>query len=247
LDRILPNEDKDAADFLRQELTRLGVAIYTSANVETLRETSDGVHLKSAQNTHDIEIIADFALLCTGRKPLLHTDELDQCGIGYNQKGIIVDENQMTDREGIYAIGDVTGGIMLAHRAIQQGKSVAGYLTGDHPIRYKEEAVPSVIYTHPGIARIGLTETQATARGLKVETKRVEYAANIMARTDLKGNGFVKATFCEDRLIGVTIAGDDAGELIASMSLAVANGMGKKELKKWIIPHPTLSEILCLF
>jgi dihydrolipoamide dehydrogenase len=184
--------------------------------------------------------------MCTGRKPLLRTDELNQCGIGYNQKGIIVNENQMTNREGIYAVGDVTGGIMLAHRAIQQGKSVAGYLTGDHQISYKEEAVPSVIYTHPGIARVGLTETQATERGLKVETKRVEYAANIMARTDLKGNGFVKATFCEDRLIGVTIAGDDAGELIASMSLAVANGMGKKELKKWIIPHPTLSEIMHL-
>jgi pyruvate/2-oxoglutarate dehydrogenase complex dihydrolipoamide dehydrogenase (E3) component len=72
----------------------------------------------------------------------------------------------------------------------------------------------------------------------------VEYAANIMARTELKGNGFVKTVFSEDRLIGVIIIGDDAGELIASMSLAVANGMGKKELKKWIIPHPTLSEIL---
>ena len=246
LDRILPNEDKDAADFLRQELTRLGIAIHTSANVETLRETPDGMHLKAAQNTQNIELKADIALLCTGRKPLLRTDELDQCGIGYNQKGIIVNENQMTNREGIYAVGDVTGGIMLAHRAIQQGKSVAGYLTGDKTIRYEEEAVPSVIYTHPGIARVGLTETKAIERGLKVETKRVEYAANIMARTDLKGNGFVKATFCEDRLIGVTIAGDDAGELIASMSLAVANGMGKKELKKWIIPHPTLSEILCL-
>ncbi|MCX5844764.1 MAG: dihydrolipoyl dehydrogenase [Deltaproteobacteria bacterium] len=246
LDRILPLEDKDAAEFLRQELTRLGITIHTAANVESLRETPDGVHLKATHNMQDLEITADLTLLCTGRKPLLRTDELDQCGIGYNQKGIIVNENQMTNREGIYAIGDVTGGIMLAHRAIHQGKSVAGYLTGDHPIRYKEEAVPSVIYTHPGIARVGLTETQAIERGLKVETKRVEYAANIMARTDLKGNGFVKATFCEDRLIGVTIAGDDAGELIASMSLAVANGMGKKELKKWIIPHPTLSEILCL-
>ena len=246
LDRIIPNEDEDAADFLRHELTRLGVAIHTSACVTAIEETSDGVRLKATQNGQDLELTADYALICTGRKPLLRTDELDRCGIEYNQDGIIVNENQMTNKEGIYAIGDVTGGLMLAHRAIQQGKSVAWYLYGDHSITYREEAVPSVIYTHPGIARVGLTEKQADEWGLKTETRRVEYAANIMARTDLKGTGFMKATFCDDRLIGVTIAGDDAGELIASMSLAVANGMGKKELKKWIIPHPTLSEILRL-
>ena len=246
LDRIIPNEDEDAADFLRHELTRLGISIHTSACVTAIEETSDGVRLKATQNGQDLEWTAGYALICTGRKPLLHTDELDRCGIEYNQDGIIVNENQMTNKEGIYAIGDVTGGLMLAHRAIQQGKSVARYLYGDHSITYREEAVPSVIYTHPGIARVGLTEKQADEWGLKTETRRVEYAANIMARTDLKGTGFMKATFCDDRLIGVTIAGDDAGELIASMSLAVANGMGKKELKKWIIPHPTLSEILHL-
>jgi len=74
----------------------------------------------------------------------------------------------------------------------------------------------------------------------------VQYAANIMARTEFKGNGFVKAIFNKDRLIGVTIIGDDASELIAPMSLAVANEMGRKELKKWVIPHPSLSEILQL-
>jgi dihydrolipoamide dehydrogenase len=212
--------------------------------METLQEISNAVHLKAIQNTQALELSADYALVCTGRKPVLLFDELNQCGIEYDQKGIIVNENQRTSREGIYAVGDVTGGIMLAHRAIQQGRAVAGYINGESLIKYGEEAIPSVVYTHPSVARVGLTERQALDKGLKVETRRVEYAANIMARTELKGNGFVKAVFSEDRLIGVTIAGDDAGELIASMSLAVANGMGKKELKKWIIPHPTLSEIL---
>jgi dihydrolipoamide dehydrogenase len=100
-----------------------------------------------------------------------------------------------------------------------------------------------VVYSHPGIARVGLTEKQALEQGLKIEIRRIEYAANIMARTELKGSGFVKAFFCEDRLAGVTIVGDDAGELIAPMGLAVANSLGKKELKQWILPHPTLSEI----
>jgi dihydrolipoamide dehydrogenase len=244
LDRIIPNEDEEAADFLRRDLTRLGVAVHTSATVEKIEETSDGVRLKATQNGQDIEWTAGYALVCTGRKPLLRIDELNRCGIEYNQQGIIVNENQMTSSEGIYAVGDVTGGIMLAHKAIRQGKSVAGYLYGDSSFTCREDDVPSVIYTHPGIARVGLTEKQASERGLKTEIRKMEYAANIMARTDLKGTGFLKAVFCDDRLIGVTIAGDDAGELIASMGLAVANGMGKRELKQWIIPHPTLSEIL---
>jgi dihydrolipoamide dehydrogenase len=182
--------------------------------------------------------------MCTGRKPLLHTDELNRCGILYDQKGISVDDRQMTSVRGIYAVGDVTGGIMLAHRAIQQGRAVASHLYGDRSVTYREDAVPSVVYTHPNVARVGLTEKRALELGLKVETRRVEYGANIMARTELKGNGFLKAVFSGDSLIGVTIVGEDAGELIASMSLAIANRMGKRELKNWIIPHPSLSEML---
>ncbi|HYA13792.1 MAG TPA: dihydrolipoyl dehydrogenase [Syntrophales bacterium] len=246
LDQIIPCEDEEAAAFLRQELTRLGIAIHTSARMETLQEVPDGVQLKAIQNTQILELKAEYVLICTGRKPVLLFDELNQCGIEYDKKGIIINENQRTSREGIYAVGDITAGVMLAHRAIQQGRAVAGYLRGDRSIKYREEAIPSVVYTHPSVARVGLTERQASEKGLNVETKRAEYAANIMARTELKGNGFVKAVFCEDRLIGVTIIGDDAGELIAPMSLAVANEMGRKELKKWIIPHPTLSEILHL-
>ena len=176
--------------------------------------------------------------MCTGRKPLLHTEELNRCGILYDQKGISVDDRQMTNVRGIYAVGDVTGGIMLAHRAIQQGRSVASYLYGDRSITYRDDAVPSVVYTHPNVARVGLTEKQAGELGLKVETKRVEYGANIMARTELKGNGFLKAVFCGDSLIGVTIVGDDAGELIASMSLAVGKPHGEEGIEKLDYPPP---------
>ena len=244
LDELLPHEDREADDLIRHDLIRLGVAIHTSTRMEAIQETPSGVLLKANQTAKQLELTADCVLMCTGRKPLLHTEELNQCSILYDQKGISVDDRQMTNVPGIYAVGDVTGGIMLAHRAMQQGRSVASYLYGDSSITYRDDAVPSVIYTHPNVARVGLTEKQAGELGLKVEIKRVEYGANIMARTELKGNGFVKAVLCGDRLIGVTIVGEDAGELIASMSLAVANRMGKKELKNWIIPHPSLSEIL---
>lgn len=245
-DRVLPMEDKEAADFLQQELLRLGIVIHTSTRMETIAETPNGVSLNATHASHTLNLNADYVLVCTGRKPILYMDELNRCGIEYDQKGIIVNENHMTNKDGFYAIGDVTGGIMLAHRAIQQGRAVASYLYGDCSIIHREDAVPSVIYTHPGVARVGLTEEQALERGLKVDIKKVEYAANIIARAEQKGNGFVKTVFCEDKLIGVTIAGDDACELIASMALAVTNKIGMKELKNWIIPHPTLSEILKL-
>ena len=244
LDGLLPHEDREADDLIRHDLIRLGIAIYTSTQMEAIQETSNGVSLKANQGAKQVELTADCIIMCTGRKPILHTDELNRCGIIYDQKGVSVDNRQMTNVRGIYAVGDVTGGIMLAHRAIQQGRSVASSLYGDRSVTYREDAVPSVVYTHPNVARVGLTEKQAEDLGLKVETRRVEYGANIMARTELKGNGFLKAVFSGDSLIGVTIVGEDAGELIASMSLAVANRMGKRELKNWIIPHPSLSEIL---
>jgi dihydrolipoyl dehydrogenase len=244
LDELLPYEDRETDDLIRNNLIRLGVAIFTSTRMEAIQETSNGVSLKGNRGTEQIELSADCVLMCTGRTPILHKEELNRCGIIYDQKGISVDDRQMTNVERIYAAGDVTGGIMLAHRAIQQGRSVASYLYGDRSVKYREDTVPSVVYTHPNVARVGLTEKQAVELGLEVEIRRVEYGANIMARTELKGDGFLKAVFSGDRLIGVTIVGDDAGELIASMSLAVANRMGKRELKNWIIPHPSLSEIL---
>ena len=243
LDRLLLYEDEEAAALLKQELTRLGVAIYTSARAETLEEAADGVRLTVKHDTKQLDLTADYALICTGRKPVLHKAELDQCGIEYKPGGIVVNDCQMTNIDGVYAIGDVTGGAMLAHKAIQQGKAVAGYLYGDRSITCKEEAIPSVVYSHPNVAQVGLTEKKALEQGLTIEVRKGEYAANIIARTELRGNGFVKAVFCEDRLVGATIVGDDASELISAMSLAIANSLGRKELKQWIIPHPTLSEI----
>jgi dihydrolipoamide dehydrogenase len=243
LERLLPHEDEETTFLLTQELVRLGITIVTSIRIETLEETADGVCLKGEHESKQLDLSADYALLCTGRKPLLHHDELDRCGIRYEKGGIIVNETLMTNVDGVYAVGDVTGGVMLAHNASGQGRFLANHLYGDRSILYHEDAIPSVVYSHPAVARVGLTEKQASEQGLKIEIRKVEFAANIMARTELKGNGFIKAVFHEDRLVGVTIVGDDAGELIAPMGLAVANLLGKKELKKWVLPHPTLSEI----
>jgi dihydrolipoamide dehydrogenase len=246
LGQLLPYEDEDAAAVVKQELVRLGVVIHTSTGLQEIRETADGVQAMVAQQGRDFELRADAALLCAGRKPRLDQEQLNRIGIRYQRTGVVVDAQQMTSIQGIYAIGDVTGGAMLAHRAMQQGKALAGLLFGDGSFVYSEASVPSVVYSHPQVAHVGLTEKQACGQGLAIEVIRSDYAANIIARTELMGQGFVKMLFDGDRLIGAAVVGDGAADLIASLSLAMANHLGKRELDKWIIPHPTLSEVLAL-
>jgi dihydrolipoamide dehydrogenase len=247
LDQILPNEDQEAVGFLTAELKKLGIEINTSTGVTSLDETGDGVRLKGKKGEEIIELLGECALICTGRKPSFCKEDLDRTGIAYSARGITVSDCQQTSVKNIFALGDVTGGMLLAHRASAQGKALARYLFGDGGFYYREEWVPGVVYTHPSLARVGPTEKQARDQGLDIEIRKVEYSANITARTELRGNGFLKALFVKERLIGVTIVGDEAGELIAAMGLAIANGMGKEELRRWVLPHPSLSELLAGF
>jgi len=243
LERILIYEDEEAAQFLHQELTRLGVAIHTSTKLLSLKDTDNGVVMQAQKNAEQLEMRASSALLCTGRKPLLHTEQLDKLGINYAKTGIKVDQNMMTNVPGTYAVGDVTGGMMLAHRAAQQGKVAAGHICGVSDYSYNERFIPSVVYSHPQIARVGITQKAAEAEGLSVEIIKSQYSANIIARAELMSQGFVKAIFYQNKLIGATIVGDHAAELISPLALAVSNELTKKQLRSWVIPHPTLSEI----
>lgn len=246
LNQILPFEDRDASDFLSREFHKLGIEIHTSTRVVSIEEREGAIRLTGKKGEESIDIQGEIAVVCAGRKPFLNREELDQLGIHYSPKGIIVDGRQRTTVDNIFAIGDATGGTLLAHRASAQGKALANHLFGDGTFYYNDGMVPAVVYTHPGIARTGLTERQAIESGMDVEVRRAEYGANIVARAELKGNGFVKALFSKGRIVGVTIAGNDAGELIAPMSLAVAGGMEKEDLRSWVLPHPSLSELLKL-
>ena len=243
LDRIIPIEDQECADLLRPELTRINVAINTSTKLESLKDTGSGVVMLAQKDGKQLEISADYTLLCTGRKPLLNSEELNNLGIEYTNGGIKIDKNMMTNVAGVYAVGDVTGGMMLAHRATQQAKVAAGFICQANDFIYDENFIPSVVYSHPQIARVGYTQKRAEAEGLSIEVVKSNYSANIIARAELLGQGFVKAIFHQDKLIGATIVGDDAAELIAPLALAISNELTRKQLRAWVIPHPTLSEI----
>ncbi|MGV8057476.1 MAG: dihydrolipoyl dehydrogenase [Smithellaceae bacterium] len=243
LDHILPQEDEEVSAFLKQELIRAGIAVCTLTRLTGIKETDTGVIIQAQKNSEQLELPADYVLLCTGRQPLLNESELINAGIVYDRTGIKVNKNMMTNVPGIYAVGDVTGGMMLAHRSAWQGKVAAACICRYDVPQYNESFIPSVVYSHPQVAHVGLTQKQAQAAGLPIEVVKSDYSANIIARTELAGQGFVKAIFHQDKLIGVTIIGDHASELIASMSLALANSLSRKQLQSWVIPHPTLSEI----
>jgi len=243
---LLPYEEEEAATLLLKELNRIGVKVLTATKVEDVREGPEGVCIIAGKNGQPIELTAEYALLCTGRRPRLDEESLISTGIRYDRRGVAVDERQETNIAGIYAVGDVTGGIMLAHRAMQQGRALASRLFGDGSVVFRADIVPSVTYSHPPIARVGLTELQAMKKGWSVEIVRTDYGANILARTELAGQGFAKFIFHKNNLVGATIVGAGAPDLIASLSLALTTGANLKTLKSWIIPHPALSEILKL-
>jgi dihydrolipoamide dehydrogenase len=243
LDRIIPAEDQECADLLRQEFAPLSVAINTSTKLESLQDTGSKVVMQAQKDGNKMEISADDVLLCTGRKPSLHTEELEKLGVKYTKAGIKIDKNMMTNVAGLYAVGDVTGGMMLAHRAVQQAKIAAGHICGDSDFSYNEDFIPSVVYSHPQIARVGYTQKRAEDEGLTIEIVKSQYSANIIARAELIGQGFVKAVFHQDKIIGATIVGENAAELITTLALAISNELTKKQLRAWVIPHPTLSEI----
>jgi dihydrolipoamide dehydrogenase len=209
----------------------------------SLKESASGVVMQVRKNDDASEMRAECALLCTGRKPLLYPAELERLGINYDQAGIKVNAKMMTHVPGVYAVGDVTGGMMLAHRASRQAKiAVESMFGGGHSI-YNEDSIPSVVYSHPQIARVGYTQKRAEEEGLSVDVMKSQYSANIIARAELLGPGFVKAVFHQDQIIGATIVGDHAGDLIAPLALAVSNKITMNQLRRWVIPHPTLSEI----
>lgn len=243
---ILPYEDEDVADLLTGELKKKGVDIHTTTSIQEVVETDEKVTLQAIQANQPFQVEAEYVLVSTGRRPRLRRAELDRLGIAYSDRGMVVDSYLQTSVPGIFAVGDVTGGILLAHRAAAQGRTVSHFLFADSAACHSDAAVPVVVYSHPPVARVGLTEEKARQLGLNIEIRKREYGANIIARTELMGNGFIKTIFHKDRLVGAAIVGEQAPDLIAALSLAVAIGMTDRNLHHWIIPHPTLSELLDL-
>ncbi len=244
LDRIVPTEDTEISRRLEGALRVLGIKVLTKTPVKTVeKQYPDGSVTLTTESKG--QITADYCLLAMGRK--LNTEDigLDRVGIEFSSKGIAINERMETNIKDVYAIGDVTGKILLAHVASEQGIVAVENIMGiDSAMDYS--AVPSFIYTDPEIGSVGVKEQDAREMGLDVMKGKAIFKTNAMAHAIGETTGFVKAIVdrVTRKILGVHILGPHATDLLAEAVTMVGTGMTLEAVKKVIHPHPTLSETI---
>lgn len=243
LPSILPAVDEEISRRLALSLRKQGVAISTGARVQSIERGGDALELVVEVGGATSRIAADVVLVATGRKPNLDSLDLERAGVSHSRGGISVDRRMATNVAGIYAIGDVTGGIMLAHVASAQGLVAVDNIFG-RPREIDYTAVPNCIYSFPEVASVGLSEKEALQKGLAVEVARFPFAASGRALIHDEVEGMVKIVgeAGSGRILGVHIVAPHASELIHEGVLAVSRGLTAGEWAEMIHAHPTLSE-----
>jgi dihydrolipoamide dehydrogenase len=235
--------DRELGAALQRVLTRSGIEFKLGTKVVGIDAAREELILElegAARQT----IAADVVLVSAGRRPFTEGLGLEAAGVARDEHGrIIADDGFATNVPGIYAIGDVIRGPMLAHKAMDEGVALAERLAGQKPhIDY--DAIPAVVYTWPEVASVGNSEEQLKAAGTPYRTGKFPFTANPRARTNGYTEGFVKI-FAEsetDRVLGVHIIGPDAGTLIAEATLAKEFGASAEDIARTCHAHPTLSE-----
>ena len=239
--RILPQYDEELARPVARRLKALGVKTLTSAKARGLSAKADALLVESA--TEEIRLHADKILLAVGRRPVLDGWGREELALDMNGKFIQIDDRCRTSMRGIYAIGDVTGEPMLAHRAMAQGEMVAEIVAG-HRRSWDKRCIPAVCFTDPEIVAAGLSPEQARQSGAEVKIGQFPFSANGRARAMNETEGFVKilADAKTDRVLGAHIVGADAGTIIAELAMAIEFGASSEDIARTCHAHPTLNE-----
>jgi len=245
LDRILPGIDGEAAKFFERAERKHGVTFHLSSKVTKIARVGPGVEITFEPNAGgDSEVLeADVALVSTGRKPYIHGLGLESVGIETERGRIVIDDGFQTSAPGVYAVGDVVRGPMLAHKAEDEGLAVAEIISGQNGhVNY--HTIPNIVYTAPEIASVGKSEEELKSLGIPYAVGKFPFSANGRARAMLTTEGFVKilADQSTDRVLGVHIVGANAGELIAEAVVLMEFGGSSEDLARICHGHPTLSE-----
>ena len=242
-DQILPGFDADVVKLIDRKLRKGGVKIVTKAQALGWEDTGAGARLryKTAEGEQSLE--ADYILVTVGRRPNTDGIGLENVGVAMEGRFIQTDKQLKTSVPGVYAIGDCTTGLMLAHKASHDGEVVAEVIAG-HDAYNDAKTVPAVVFTDPEIATAGLMEHEAKAQGYTVKVGKVPFAAIGRALTTNETDGFIKviADAADNRILGVTICGPHASDLISECVLAVEMDCELMDVALSIHPHPTLGE-----
>jgi len=245
MDRLLPGADQDMVSHLQKRISKSFDKIMLQSKVVEIKEAADGLLVRIENKDKQIEEHTfDYVLMSIGRKPSTAGLGLENTRVQVNERGWIVADNTLkTNDENIYAIGDIVGEPMLAHKASHEGRVAVDAIAGKK-VAFEPLAIPAVVFTDPEIAWAGITETQAAAKGIRFEVAKFPWAASGRATTLDRSDGLTKLIIDPEteRILGVGICGPGAGEMIAEGVLAIEMGATVKDLALTIHPHPTLSE-----
>ena len=247
-DQLMPGADKDLVKPLADRLKKQGVATHLKTKVVEAKAGKKGIEVSfDGENIPEGKLF-DRVLVAVGRAPNGRKIDADKAGVRVTERGFIeVDAQMRTNVPHIFAIGDIVGQPMLAHKATHEGKLAAEVAAG-HKKEWVARVIPSVAYTDPEIAWVGVTETEARAKGLKVGVGKFPWAASGRAIGLSRTEGFTKLVFDEAtrRILGAGIVGVHAGELVAEAALAIEMGCEVEDIGHTIHPHPTLSESVAM-
>jgi len=247
LDHILPGIDREIANQFHRMLQKQGLSFKLSSKVTAVDTFGNTLKVKvepAAGGAGAETLEADIVLVAIGRVPYSEGLGLEAVGVMKDNRGrVIVDPRYKTNVDGIYAIGDVIAGPMLAHKGEEEGVAVAEIIAGQAGhVNY--DVIPNVVYTRPEIASVGKTEEELKAAGVAYKAGRFPFTANARARANLATEGFVKilADAKTDRVLGVHILGPDAETMIAEAAIAMEFGASSEDIARTCHAHPTLSE-----
>jgi dihydrolipoamide dehydrogenase len=242
--QLLPGTDPELVQVVARKMKKMGIAVHLEAQALGWKERGGAALVRIRTKDGESEIEADKVLVTVGRRPNGEGLGLEQVGVTVDAKGFVPTDRRMrTSVPSIYAIGDVAGQPMLAHKAFREAEVAAEVIAG-HPAEMDTDVIPAVVFTDPEIATVGLTEAEAERRGRKVKLGKCPFAAVARATTQMETEGFVKvvADAETDAILGVHIVGPDASDLISEGALALEMGAVLGDVALTVHPHPTLSE-----
>jgi dihydrolipoamide dehydrogenase len=244
---LLPGADRDLVDVLARRVSLLMKAVLLNTRVVQMKPEAGGIRVTfegEGAKAGEASRLFDRVLVSVGRRPNSKIPGLDGTRVKVDERGfIVVDEQRRTDEPSIFAIGDVVGEPMLAHKASHEGRVAVEVIAGEN-VAFQPKAIPAVVFTDPEIAWAGLTETQAARDGRKVIVAKFPWGASGRAITLDRTDGLTKLILdpASEQILGVGLVGPGAGELIAEGVLAIEMGANATDLKLSIHPHPTLTE-----
>jgi len=248
MDGLITGCDRDLVRPLQKRMEKRFESIMLSTKVSKIEARKDGIHVSfEGENAPKEAQVYDRVLVSIGRRPNGKNIGAENAGVAVDDRGFIaVDKQMRTNVPHIFAIGDIVGQPMLAHKATHEGKVAAEVIAG-HKVEFQAMVIPSVAYTDPEVAWAGMTETEAKAKGIAIEKASFPWAASGRALSIARTEGTTKLIFDKEthRVIGAGIVGVNAGELLAEAVLAIEMGADAHDLGLTIHAHPTLSETIC--